>query len=114
MKGVFEVGRVDVELVCGEGADLALLEFKRRNRAAGEIVIEAAMRERRPVADGGGLKQGGFAVAGCVSGDYELLYRLCAIEEARTRFSDHSETTAAGEEDVAFIVHFRLEPDMRG
>jgi len=38
---VLEVRRVDVDLECREDANLALLEFERRKRAAREIVVNA-------------------------------------------------------------------------
>ena len=110
---LFEVGRVDVELVGGQCADLALLELECGDRAAGEIVIEATMRERWPVADAGGLEPGFLAVARCVSGDYELLYRLGAIEEAGRRGRNDGEPASARNYDIALVVHRGLEGDVR-
>ena len=40
---VLEVRRVDVDLERGEDANLVLLEFERGKRAAGEIVVDAAI-----------------------------------------------------------------------
>ena len=54
--GVFEVGRVEIVLVGGEGADELLLELEGVDGAAGDVVGEAAVLHGGPVADGGDLE----------------------------------------------------------
>ena len=78
---VLEVGRVDVDLVGGDDADLLLLELERGDGAAGEVVVEAAVLHRRPVADGRCVEDG----VGAVSGD-ELLDRLQGVEDSGSRW----------------------------
>src|ERR1035437_7778215 len=71
---VLVIRRVYVELVCRECADFAFLELERRNGAAREIVVEAAVLHRGPVADDGEL----YARRGAIRAN-ELLERLRAI-----------------------------------
>ena len=59
LHGVLEVGRVDVDLVGGDGADELLLEVEGGDGAAGEVVVEAAILQGGPVANGGGVEDGG-------------------------------------------------------
>jgi len=47
---VFEVRRVEINLVCRNGADEFLLEIQRGDGAAREVVVEAAIFHRGPVA----------------------------------------------------------------
>ena len=47
---VLEIGRVDIDLEGSEDANLVLLEVERGKRAAREIVVDAAISHRRPVA----------------------------------------------------------------
>ena len=47
---VFEVRRVDIDFEGGKDANLVLLEIESGKRAAGEIVADAAIAHRRPVA----------------------------------------------------------------
>ena len=107
-EGVLEVGRIDVELVGGEGADLALLELERGDRAAGEVVVETAMRERGPVADGGAFEVGDIAIP-----DDELLDGLRAVE-AGVGCGDDSELVRLGDDDIALVVHCGIEGEVRG
>ena len=47
---VLEVGRIDIDLESGEDPDLMLLKLQRGKRPAREIVVDAAILHRRPVA----------------------------------------------------------------
>ncbi len=76
--GVLEVGRVEVDLVGGEGADELLLELEGGDGAAGEVVVEAAIVHGGPVADVGGVQDGGDSGAAVD----QLLDGLGAVEEA--------------------------------
>ena len=60
--GVLEVGRVDVDLVGGEGADEVLLEGEGGDGAAGKVVLHASVTHGGPVADCGEVEGGGGAV----------------------------------------------------
>jgi hypothetical protein len=95
--GVLEVGRVEVDLVGGEGADKLLLEVECGDRAAREIVVEAAVLHGWPVADLRGVEDG----VGAVSGD-ELLDRLQGVEDAGIGRGGDGEALAVGDDGVAF------------
>ena len=47
---VLEVRRVDVDFEGGEDANLVLLEIESGKRPAGEIIVDAAIAHRRPIA----------------------------------------------------------------
>jgi len=104
-KGVFKVGREDVDLVGGEGADLALEKLHAGDGTAGPIVRDAAMGHGGPVADGGNEENGVFAGAAD-----QLLDGLRAVEEAGGGFGDDGETPqTAGHYDVALVLHGGIE-----
>ena len=63
LEGVLEVGRVDVDLVSGQGADELLLELEGREGAAGQVVGEATVLHGGPVANGGLVEDGVRVVA---------------------------------------------------
>ena len=106
---VLEVRRVNVQLVSGKRANLLLLECERGHRAAGQVVAEPAMRQRRPVADGRSCQHGLCAVAAD-----QLLHRLRAVEKARAGLCDHSDTVRPRHDGVALLVHGRVKRQVRG
>ncbi len=104
LHGVFEVGRVQIELVCGEGADLLFLVGEGRHGSAREIVVHAAPAHGRPVANGRSLEDRSGAAA-----TFQLDERLHAVEDARGRVPNDESLMRAGNENVAFGLHRRVE-----
>ena len=104
LHGVLEVGRVDVDLVGGEGADQLLLELEGGDGAAGEVVVEAAVLHGGPVADGGGVEDGCWA--GGAGRDFdELLYGLEGVEDSGGGGGGEGEAFAVGDDGVALGLH---------
>ena len=97
---MLEVGRVEVDLVGGEGADELLLEVERGDGAAGEVVVQAAVLHGGPVADGGLMEHG----VGAVAGD-ELLDGLERVEDAGVAGGGEGEALAVGDDGVALGLH---------
>ena len=93
---VLEIRRVDVDLERGEDANLVLLEFERGKRAAGEIVVDAAILHRRPVAHrarGQHARRAGQR--------QQLLEGLHAVEDARAGGADDGGVVRLDDQDVA-------------
>jgi hypothetical protein len=101
---VLEVGRVDVELVSSKRPDLLLLVGQRGDGSARKVVVHAAPAHRRPVANGRALEDGAGAAA-----TLELDEGLHAVEDARGRVPDDEDFMRAGDENVAFRLHRRVE-----
>src|SRR6201987_882594 len=72
------------------------------------------MGERGPVADGGGFEVGVCAAACMTVSNDELLDGLRAIKEAGTGVRDDGKLMRLGDDDVALIVHRRVEGEARG
>ena len=104
---VLEVRRVDVDLECGEDANLALLEFERGKRAARKIVVNAPVFHRRPVARRARRQHAGRA------GQWQqLLEGLHAVKDTRTGSADNRGFVLFDDENVALRFHHRIEGQM--
>ena len=106
-KRVFEVGGVEIGFVGGEDADLMLLELERGHGPAGEIVLNAAVLHGRPVTNSSGGQYGARA-----GERKQLLEGLHAVENARGGRGDDGGLMLVEDEDVAFVVHGRVECEM--
>ena len=101
---VLEVGRIDVDLECGEDANLVLLEFQRGKRAARKIVVNAAVAHRRPVAHRARGQNARRARQ-----RQQLLEGLHAVKDARARGADNGGFVRFDDQDVALRFHHRIE-----
>ena len=101
---VLEVGRVDVDLEGGEDANLVLLEFESRKRAAGEIVLDAAIAHGRPVAH---RARGQFARR--PRQRKQLLEGLHAVKDAGSRGGHNGSLVGLDSHYIAFGIHGRIE-----
>ena len=101
---VLEVGRVDVDLECGEDANLVLLEFKRGKRAAREIVVDAPIFHCRPVAR---CARGQHA--GRAGQRQQLLESLHAVKDTCAAGADNGGLVRFDEENVALRFHYRVK-----
>ena len=104
---VLEVGRVDVDLECGEDANLVLLEFERGKRAAREIVVNAAISHCRPVAHRARGQHAGRA-----GQRQQLLEGLHAVKDACAGGADNGGLVRFDDEDVALRFHHRIEGEV--
>jgi hypothetical protein len=104
---VLEVGRVDVDLECGEDANLVLLEFERGKRAARKIVVNAAIFHGRPVAH---RARGQHARR---AGQWQqLLEGLHAVKDACAGGADDGGLVRLDDEDVALRFHHGIEGEV--
>ena len=97
---VLKVRRVEVDLVGSDGADEFFLEIERGDGAAREVVVEAAIFHRRPVANRCGVQDSVRAGAGD-----ELFHRLQRVEDARVAGRGEGEAFAVGNDCVALGLH---------
>ena len=104
---VLEIGRVDIDLECGEDANLVLLEFERGKRAAREIVINAPVFHRRPVAS-----RARWQHAGCARQWQQLLEGLHAVKDTCAGRADNRGVARSDDENVALRFHDRIEGKM--
>ena len=104
---MLEVRRVDVDLECGEDANLVLLEFERGKRAAREIVVDAAITHGGPVARRARGQHAGRA------GQWQhLLEGLHAIKNTCAGGADNGGLVRFDDENVALRFHHCIEGEM--
>src|SRR5581483_8543604 len=50
-EGVFEIGRINIDLVGRESLNLTLLKFQCRHRTAREVIVNCSIAHSRPIAN---------------------------------------------------------------
>ena len=98
--GVLEVGRVQVHLVGGDGANQFFLELEGRDGTTRGVVLHAAIVHGGPVLDLGEAHDGGGAVV-----FNELLDGLGGVEEAHRRGCGQGEGVRPRRDGVALGLH---------
>ena len=97
---VLKVRRVEVDLVGSDGADEFFLEIECGDGTARQVVVEAAIFHRRPVANRCGVQDSVRAGAGD-----ELFHRLQRVEDACVAGRGEGEAFAVGNDCVALGLH---------
>ncbi len=106
---VLKIRRVDIDLERSEDANLMLLEFERGKRAAGEIVVDAAILHGRPVAHGARGKHARR------SGQWQqLLESLHAVKNTGAGCANNGGLVRADDQNVALRFHGRIEDEIVG
>ena len=101
---VLKVRRIDVDLEGCKDAHLMLHEIQRGKRPAGEVVVDAAVFHRRPVAHrAGGQHRPGAGRR------QQLLHGLHAVEDSRAGCRDDKSFVGLNRQHIAFSLHRRIE-----